>query len=137
MSLPAVIQEIVRLIGHGPAMSLVREFGGHELRIPRAEGGDTWAALVEVIGERATKRLSAEIGVEREIYIAKCDEAIRTDRNRKMIARYEKLLHTGHSGRGAVDVLVREFRLSNRQIEKIVNSPLPAPEAMAVQGALF
>lgn len=137
MALPAVIQDIVRLIGYGRAMDMVREFGGQELRIPRAEGCDTWAALVEVIGERATRKLAAEIGIEREIYIARCDRALKIERNRKMVARYEKLLYTGHSGRGAVSVLVREFRLSYRQIEKIVNSPVPAPEAMAAQGALF
>ena len=53
MALPAVIQEIIGIIGHGRAMSLVHEFGGQELRIPKTEGGDTWAALAEVIGEKA------------------------------------------------------------------------------------
>lgn len=137
MALPAVIQEIVRLIGYPRAMDMVREFGGQELRIPRAEGGDTWAALVEVIGEPATRRLAAEIGVEREIYIAFCYAALKVERNRRIVARYDELLHKGHSGRGAVSVLVREFRLSNRQLEKIVNAPLPAPEVLAAQGALF
>lgn len=137
MALPAVIQEIVRLIGYGRAMDMVREFGGQELRIPRAEGCSTWAALVEVIGERSTRKLAAEIGIEREIYIARCERALKQERNRKMIARYEKLLHTGHSGRGAVSVLVREFHLSNRQVEKIVNSPLPEAETLSMQRALF
>ena len=55
-----------------------------------------------------------------------------------MIARYEKLLAQGHGSRGAVSVLVREFRpISNRQVENIINSPLPEPSAVAPQGALF
>lgn len=137
MTLPVVVQEIIRHIGHGHAMTLVREFGGQDLRIPRGEGSDLWAALAETIGERATKALCAALGGE-EIYIALCHQALKHDRNRKMIARYEKLLAQGHSSRGAVSILVREFRpISNRQVEKIVNSPLPAPSTVAVQAQLF
>ena len=137
MSLPAVIQEIVRLIGHGPAMAIVREFGGQELRIPKTDASDTWAALSEVIGEPTTKALSAAMGGE-EIYVALCHHALKHDRNRNMIAKYDKLLKLGHSSRGAVSVLVREFRpISNRQVEKIVNSPLPEPSTVAVQAQLF
>lgn len=137
MSLPTVIQEIVGIVGHGPAMELVRAFGGQELRIPKTDASDTWAALVEVIGEPLTRALAAVFGGE-PVYIALCDRALRADRNRKMIAHYERLLGEGHSSRGAVSVLVREFRpISYRTVEKIVNSPLPAVEAAAVQGALF
>jgi len=138
MSLPAVIQEIVGIIGHGKTMALVGEFGGQELRVPKTEGGDTWAALVEVIGEPAMKALSARLGGGEPLYIALCDRAIKADRNRRMIARYEKLIKQGHSSRGAVSVLVREFRpISNRQVEKIVNSPLPEPSGVTKQGQLF
>lgn len=137
MSLPAVIQEIIRIIGHGRAMTLVREFGGQNLRLPKGEGSDTWAALAETIGDRATRALCAEFGGE-EVYIALCDRALKHDRNRKMIARYEKLLAQGHGSRGAVSVLVREFRpISNRQVENIINAPLPEPSAVAPQGQLF
>lgn len=137
MSLPAVIQEIVRLIGHGPAMAVVREFGGQELRIPKTDAADTWAALAEVIGEPMTKALAASMGGE-EIYIALCHHNLKHDRNRNMIAKYDKLLKQGHSSRGAVSVLVREFRpISNRQVEKIINSPLPEPSTVAVQAQLF
>ena len=95
MSLPAVIKEIIRHIGHGHAMALVREFGGQNLRIPKGEGGDIWAELVEVIGERSTKALCAAFGGE-EIYIALCDRALKRDRQRKMIAKYEKPVSYTH-----------------------------------------
>lgn len=135
--LPPVIREIVRLIGHGPAMALVREFGGQDLRIPKTEASATWAALAEVIGEPAMKTLARAFGGE-QLSVALCDKSIKADRNRKMIARYETLLGAGHSSRGAVSVLVREFRpISYRTVEKIVNGPLPAAGAVAVQGALF
>lgn len=136
MSLPTVIQELISIIGHGPTMSLVQDFGGQELRIPRAEGSDLWAALVEVIGERATKNLCSAMGGE-EIYIATCHRALKQDRNRKMIAQYDKHLRDGLSGRGAVSILVREFRLSYRQVEIIVNSAMPEPSVVAEQGQLF
>ena len=137
MSLPVVVQEIVGIIGHGPAMELVRAFGGQELRVPKTDASDTWAALVEIIGEPLTRALAAVFGGE-PVYIALCDRALRHDRNRNMIARYEKLLGQGHSSRGAVSVLVREFRpISNRQVEKIVNSPLPEASGVAVQAVLF
>ena len=138
MALPAVIQWLVETIGHGPTMALVREFGGQELRIPCADGNDTWAALVEVIGERAMKKLAAAVSVAKcEIYIAKCERALKQDRNRQIIARYEKMLRDGHSGRGAVSMLVREFKLSYRQIENIVNASLPEPSNVTLQAQLF
>lgn len=57
-------------------------------------------------------------------------------RHRRLIARYEARLAEGLSSCSAVTVLVREFRLSNRQIEKIVNGPSPVGVAMemVVQG---
>ncbi len=137
MSLPASIQEIVTLIGHARAMALVREFGGQELRIPRTPESDTWAALAEVIGEAATGELCRGLAGVETRYIAKCERALKADRNRKIIARYEKLLRSGHSSRGAVSVLVQEFRLCNRQIEAIANSPTPEASSVAMQVELF
>ena len=63
MALPVVIQEIIRYIGHSHTMELVQAFGGQELRIPKTESSDTWAALVEVIGERATRQLVAGMAI--------------------------------------------------------------------------
>jgi len=137
MAVPAVIAEIIAIIGHGPATALVREFGGQEIRIPATETSETWAALAEVIGDRATRELSAAMAGE-EIYIALCAAAIRAERNRNMVARYDALLAEGHSGRGAVSVLVREFRpISYRQVEKIINAPLEEGGGAMLQGALF
>ena len=135
--LPKVIEEIIRIIGHGKAMELVREFGGQEMRIPRTESSDTWAALVEVIGERATRALSDAFAGSESIYIAKCVAAFKADRNRKMISRYDYLLKHGHSGRGAVSILVREFDVSNRWAEIVVNRPTPEPSSYEAQGELF
>lgn len=137
MSLPAVIQDIIGVIGHAKTMALVQEFGGQELRIPASDASDTWHALAEVIGERAMERLSKAFAKEGKIYIAFCQKALRDDRNRKIVARYEKLIKEGHTSYGAVSILVQEVRLSYRQIENILNAPLPEPSAVAEQGQLF
>lgn len=137
MSLPATIQELIRLIGHADAMALVREFGGQEPSLPRTESSDLWAAFAEIIGDEKTRLLAGWRGGER-VYISLCTEALRADRNRKIIARYERLIKEGHSGNGAVFVIVREFRpIAARTVERIVNSPEPEESGLAVQGALF
>lgn len=137
MSLPATIQELVRVIGHGKAMALVREFGGDNLAVPRTEEADLWHALVEVIGEAATRRLAAEWGGE-YLYISLCTGALKAERRRKLIARYERLIKEGHSSRGAVSILVREFSpIAYRTVERIINSPLPEATELATQGQLF
>jgi Mor family transcriptional regulator len=138
MALPATIQTIVRLVGHAKAMSMVQDLGGQSYRFPVSRKSDVWEHLVEIIGARSAEVLCQEFGGS-EVYIALCHHAIKADRNRSMIARYEALLAEGHSSRGAVTVLVREFRMSNRQIEKIVNGPSPAGEVMEMvtQGSLF
>ncbi len=138
MALPTVIQEIVRLIGHSKTMLLVQHFGGQEIRVPKGEGSDTWAALAEVIGYEATTRLCREFGGGEPIYIALCAKAVRDERNRRIVTRYDSLLREGHSSGGAVSVLVREFApISYRWIEKIVNSPLPEPTELRMQAQLF
>jgi len=120
------------------AMSMVHDLGGQSYRFPVSRKSDVWEHLVELIGARSAEVLCQEFGGS-EVYIALCHHALKADRNRSMIARYEALLGEGHSSRGAVTVLVREFRMSHRQIEKIVNGPSPAGEVMEMvtQGSLF
>lgn len=138
MALPAIIQTIVRLVGHAKAMKIVEDLGGQEFRFPVTPMADVLEHLVDLVGPHATDRLYRHFSGQ-AVYIARCDAAIRADRDRSIIARYEALLAEGHSSRGAVSVLVREFRLSNRRIQAIVNGPSPAGEAMEMvtQGSLF
>lgn len=139
MALPATIQTIVGLIGYGQTMALVGDLGGQDFRFPTAGSRKSanWEHLVELIGTRDADRLVRNFDGS-EVYIARCNQALKADRNRGMIARYDTLLQEGLSSRGAVSVLVREFRLSNRQVKKIVNGPVPTAAAeMVAQGSLF
>lgn len=138
MALPATIQTIVALIGHSQTMALVREFGGDNFRFTTTQGSANWESLVEVIGPRATRILCEHFNGD-AVYIALCDQALKADRNRRMVSRYEALLNEGHSSRGAVSVLVKEFRpISNRSVEMIVNRPVTSTTSeLEVQGQLF
>lgn len=138
MSLPKTIQRIVALVGHAKAMTIVAELGGQNFRVPAMKAGANWEALVELIGERAATTLLAEYRGT-EIYISICTNALKLDRHRRIINRYDSLLAAGHSSRGAVSVLVTEFRpVSYRTVERIVNGPMPDQAPLVeTQGSLF
>lgn len=136
--LTKTIQRIVALIGHAKAMALVAELGGQDFRFPSTKSGANWEALVEIIGARSAETLLGNYRGN-EIYISLCTDALKSDRRRRIINRYDQLLGAGHSSRGAVSVLVREFRpIAARTIERIVNGPMPDQAAvMETQGQLF
>ncbi|MFZ2269068.1 MAG: hypothetical protein WAV95_15945 [Azonexus sp.] len=138
MALPATIQTIVKLIGHGDAMALVRELGGQEFRFPMAKNSEKWEYLVEIVGPLSAGNLLATFSGS-VVYIALCTNALRDDRDRRMIDRYERLLRERHSSRGAISILVQEFRpISNRTVRKIVNGPTPSMASeLVAQGNLF
>lgn len=138
MALPATIQMIVARIGHADAMALVKALGGQEFRFPAGKTSDNWEYLVEIVGPAsATALLDTFRGTD--VYIALCANALRADRDRRIIVRYEELLHEGYSSRGAIGMLVREFApISDRTVEKIVNSPMPGMVSdLVAQGSLF
>lgn len=136
--LPPIVQEIVDLIGHSKAMAFIREFGGQELKFPRTGASDSWHYIAEVIGVKATNKLGDTFGNQGYIYIPMCTRPMKLERNRHMIQRYDALLKEGHSARGAVQILVREFRpINHRHVERIVNSPMPEAQTMSAQRDLF
>lgn len=88
--LPAGAQYLVEMIGLEATISLVKEEGGNELRIPHLVGGASqmWARLVELVGEHA-----ATILVQRcantALYVPMCAQALRAARNHEIIRRYD------------------------------------------------
>ena len=137
MALPGNAQLIVDAIGFNSAMAFIRETGGRHFRFPVGKGSAQWEHLVELVGEKAAEKLIRLFGGT-DMYIPCCYRAIKAERNRRLVTRYESLLKQNYSARGAVDILVPEFGISNRMIFIIVNGPAPAqmPE-MAEQGQLF
>lgn len=136
-NLPPMIREFVRLVGHAKTMRLVADFGGTRLRMTDSEDHPDHQALIESIGAKATKALTAAFKAEGEVYVAKCDRALRDDRNRRIIQRYDELLKGGYSSPAAAQVLAREHRLSYRTIETVVNTQSPDQSALATQLSLI
>lgn len=137
MALPAIIQTIVSAIGHADAMSLVQVLGGRTFRFPAGKSSDNWLELVDIVGPISASRL-IEIFGGTDVYIALCDRAIRDDRNRRMVTRYDELLRQGQSSRRAINKLVKEFRLSDRMVKNIMNRPMPSMVSdLVAQGSLF
>lgn len=138
MSLPAGIKSIVDVIGHTKAMLLVGVFGGGWIVFPRQPGSDTWRELADLIGEADTQRLGVAFGgANNRMYIAKCAAALRAERNKAIIGRYDELLGLGNSGNKAVAAMVKEFYLSYRQLENIINAPVPESNDLDKQAELF
>lgn len=135
-ALPRFVQELVRLVGYGAAMELVRHFGGQRIRFAKTEGSAAHQAIAEVIGSAAARLLGQALDGE-EQYVPLCARAMKDLEKRQIVARYEALEREGHGARASCNLLAREFRRNYRSIEIIVNSPLPAAEPAAQQAALF
>lgn len=89
--LPATARQLVEIIGLDATIELVKAEGGNELRIPDVVGGASrmWARLQEIIGDEAATSL-----VERcrhtGVYVPMCVAALRAERNRDILARFDR-----------------------------------------------
>ncbi len=125
--LPAVATEIAEVIGFGPALDLFNAFGGTEAYLYKSVPplgcvrAIRFAELGAVIGEENVLRLGNTYNSEGgHIYIPRCQAAMNALKTRQIVAEFDELLKT-RTVRDAANKLARRFRLSNRQIEKIVN----------------
>lgn len=125
--LPAVAAEIAEIIGIGPALDLFNAYGGTEAYLYKSIpplgsiGATRFAELAAVIGEANVLRLGNTYNDEGgHMYIPRCLVAINALKQRQIVAEFDALIKT-HSTRDAANKLARRYRLSNRQIEKIVN----------------
>lgn len=112
-SLPSTARELVEVMGLDATIDLVKTFGGDELKIPEVANGTSrmWAILVETVGPEAAQKL-----VQRYagtfIYVAKCQAALLTHRNREIIRRYD----AGEP----FDALRREYKLTRSWLFRIL-----------------
>ena len=125
--LPAVATEIAEIIGIGPALDLFNAYGGTEAYLYKSipplgcVGATRFAELAVVIGEANVLRLGNTYNSEGgHLYIPRCLVAMNALKWRQIMAEYDVLVKT-LSTRDAANKLARQYRLSNRQIEKIVN----------------
>ena len=125
--LPRAATDLIALIGEMAALRLMQALCGQTVEFPKGELGRGAAAyneLSEIIGEEATQMLCKHYGGDR-LYIPFCNKHQLSKRNCAIVARY----NVGAS----VDSLVREYRLSDRQIRNI----LKLTDTSAAQRDLF
>lgn len=112
-NLPASVQQLIELVGAGPALALVRAFGGNVIKVPSRdrEEGRLRARLVEVMGGPAAALFIDRYSGE-TLSIARCAAAARDERDRAIIAAYD---------RGAsVARLATEHLMTERQVRTIL-----------------
>lgn len=108
---------LVDTIGLEAARVLIKEYGGKQIKIPDGSrrGGAFSAWLDEALGVEAARALKATFGGE-EITVPVLYDQMLAARNRLIVADYE-------AGLCMLD-LVRKYRLTQRQIRTILNTPL-------------
>lgn len=124
--LPPIIEQLVSLIGIDAVQALVEaRLLGYRQRVGRSRDCEWWREWADVVGDGAADTVMHAWAGE-DIYFPACYDAVRAERNRQIVARYDALIAEGTSARRAVRQLCRAFRLSDRQIESIVNRPVTA-----------
>ncbi|MCK6396050.1 Mor transcription activator family protein [Zoogloea sp.] len=122
--LPPIIEQLVSLIGIEAVQALVEaRLLGYRQRVGRSRDCEWWREWSDVVGDGAADTVMQAWAGE-DIYFPACYDAVRLERNRQIVARYDALIADGTSARRAVRQLCRAFRLSDRQIESIVNRPV-------------
>ena len=121
--LPSSANEFVRIIGLEATLSLVNEYGGCEIRLPRQPNNheaSKFKELSDIIGPENLVRMGKEFSSSEQIYIPRCFRAMCALRNRNIISEYSEMIHTV-SCRKAASELARRYKKSQRRIEIIVS----------------
>lgn len=112
--LPKLLQDFVRLIGLEATMLLVERFGGLRIYIPLHPTPEHHFA--QLIGFDNLVKLSGEFGRETHFELPKAQQALLAVRNAKMRSEY---------GPKSLRVLAAEYKLTERQVTRIVGADLP------------
>ncbi len=113
MRLPATAELLIRLLGQPAALRMMdaNTYGGRAFDVPKKEGSQTYAALVDLVGADGTAKLCKQFGGD-SLYVPRCDMIDLDRRNREIVTKY----NAGTS----VWNLSSEYVLSDRQIWNIL-----------------
>lgn len=109
--LPKSLQAMVEAIGESATLALVEAYGGTTQRLPAVSNIVTHH-FVGVIGEVLLHGLVRAVGASADVYIPKCVDGMRRQRDRKIVNSYLAGVK--------VEALARENFLSDRQIWRIL-----------------
>ena len=135
--LPRQILDIARVVGMPTAVRLVEELGGASWEFAKGSNRNGLirvAALADLLGEEAARRLTQHLGGEK-IYIPRCADALRRLRDLEIHRQFEQAVREGVSANTVVAELARSNRLSDRRVWEILKQPLAQEDAP--QGMLF
>ncbi len=122
-ALPETAQIIAGLIGFDATRLLVESLGGTTFPVAQGKtrlGEIRFTALAEIVGE-TNARLLADHSRGEKLYIPRCESWFKQQRNTRIIADFDRLtLQEGYSQPEAIVCLCLKYRISDRQIEKIL-----------------
>lgn len=100
------------MIGEADTLHLISAFGGTTQRLPAIRNATDEHELAKIIGKEKLHQLIKAIGASRYVYIPRCADGIRQKRDREIVRRFNES--------ESVEVLAREFALSDRQVWNIL-----------------
>lgn len=131
--LPNVVHEMVNIAGFSDVEKIIKRFGGSRFRF--SDGIHYFPKLKELIGKESAIKLRTHFQSE-EIYIPRCDVALRVLRNQRLKADFDYLTQReGKSGRMSMLEICHKYKISDRQAWDIVYSLQREPKAQ--QTTLF
>jgi Mor family transcriptional regulator len=135
--MPDVVQVLISLIGLPTSVRLVEQLGGTTFPVALRKsrlGEIRYEALSEVVGSDAADAITKHFGGDM-LYIPLCKVALRELLYREIRADFDRLTRE-HSALHTVTELVKKYRLSDRQIWRILKK-LDDDGRSSDQGALF
>lgn len=136
--LPPIIEQLVGIVGIECVQQLVEaRLLGYRQRIGRSRECEWWREWADVIGDGPTDAVM-RVWAGQQIYFPACADAVRAERNRAVVRCFDEMTRReGLSASRAVRRLCRQFRLSDRTIDSIINAPLQDASELEKQLGLF
>ena len=136
--LPPIIEQLVGIVGIESVQQLVEaRLLGYRQRIGRSRECEWWREWADVIGDGPTDAVM-RVWAGQQIYFPACADAVRAERNREVVRCFDQMTRRdGLSASRAVRRLCRQFRLSDRTIDSIINAPQQDASELEKQLGLF
>ncbi|HDR1196571.1 mor transcription activator family protein [Pasteurella multocida] len=118
--LPDVVHEMINIAGFHNTEKIIKRFGGARFRF--TDGAHYFPRLSGLIGEQDAIKLRQHFSSE-EVYIPRCDVALRILRNQNLKADFDYLtLKEEKSDKIALLDICYKYQLSERQVREIIAS---------------
>ncbi|WP_424410478.1 Mor transcription activator family protein [Pasteurella sp. PK-2025] len=116
--LPSVVHEMISITGFHNVAKIIKRFGGTRFRF--TDGAHYFPRLRGLIGEQDAIKLRQHFSSE-EVYIPRCDVALRILRNENLKADFDYLtLKEEKSEKIALLDICYKYQLSERQVREII-----------------